>query len=172
MAIQLPAPNHSNRFLCVDNVDMNTGINELIIFVTSLGVRVYTCHQVKPRKSVWQVKNNVEPKRHCFRLSINRADSEMLLQDNVWPSDIIISKWYFGNKPDDANSRGMGADGNAVADASAAAGRSSPGLQGHIPVSGRRGVHRSQICSFLVHRINGQLQAVWKIRPIWTKQSW
>jgi hypothetical protein len=101
---------------CVDNVGMATGENELVEFVSSLGVRVITCHEVKPRQSAWQRKKKISPSNRAFRLCINRADNNLFLQENVWPSDILISKWYFANKADGdgtANGQQAGTAGDA-----------------------------------------------------------
>jgi len=33
-----------------------------------------------------------------FRLCVNQADAKQLLQASKWPSDILISDWFFSNK--------------------------------------------------------------------------
>jgi len=61
-------------------------------------VRVISCFKVKPRLTQFQRKNNITPVHNTFRLCIHRADTKQLLQANKWPSDILISEWFFSNK--------------------------------------------------------------------------
>jgi hypothetical protein len=80
---------------CVDNVSPSITDVELKMFVESLGVRVVTCFEVKARLSAWQRKRQIQPNRKAFRLCINRADNKQLLNAELWPEDISISKWFF-----------------------------------------------------------------------------
>jgi hypothetical protein len=84
---------------CVDNVSKNIDESQLSAFVTNLGVRVVSCHMVKPRLSVklreYLLANNLEPDHNTFRLCIYKADNELLLVADKWPTDITISTWFF-----------------------------------------------------------------------------
>jgi hypothetical protein len=84
---------------CVDNVSKNIDENQLSAFVNSLGVRVVSCHMVKPRLSIklreYLQSNNLEPDHNTFRLCIYKADNELLLVADKWPTDITISTWFF-----------------------------------------------------------------------------
>lgn len=83
--------------LCIDNVSLLIGVKELIEFVTSLGVRVISCYEVKARMSNWQRKHYTLPDHRTFRLCINKMDSDLLLNPDDWPADIVISRWHFKN---------------------------------------------------------------------------
>ena len=80
---------------CVDNVDMSVDADKLTSFVSSLGVRVLSCYEVKPRMSVRQRLRGITPDHRTFRLCINRADNNTLLQAESWPSDVSIYRWIF-----------------------------------------------------------------------------
>jgi hypothetical protein len=94
----LAAARQFKALYCVDNVDHCVEIDELVQFVSSLGVRVISCFKVKPRLTLFQRNNNIKPAHSTFRLCINRADTKQLLQAEKWPSDILISEWFFSNK--------------------------------------------------------------------------
>ena len=79
---------------CVDNVSNQYGEKALASFVTRLGVRVLTCHEVQPRRTRWQRANDVAPDHRAFRICINRADTDRFLNDEKWPADITISRWF------------------------------------------------------------------------------
>ena len=94
-------------------------------FVESLGVRVVTCFEVKPRLSQWQRKRQIQPSHKTFRLCINRADNSRMLDAELWPEDISISRWFFKNTAekvkdsDDQASRSETDADNAAAAAAA-----------------------------------------------------
>ncbi len=77
----------------------NIDESQLSAFVTNLGVRVVSCHMVKPRLSIklreYLQSNNLEPDHNTFRLCIYKADNESLLVADKWPTDITISTWFF-----------------------------------------------------------------------------
>ena len=92
---------------CVDNVSPSCDVSSMVEFVSDLGVRVLSCFEVIPRhrrfnRAQAQTQGDqsgggqcLTPTSKAFRLCINRADNSLLLRDDVWPSDITISKWYF-----------------------------------------------------------------------------
>ena len=94
----LVAARQFKALFCVDNVGECIEVNDLVQFVSSLGVRVISCFKVKPRISIFQRENRIKPAHSTFRLCINRADTEQLLQASKWPSDILISEWFFSRK--------------------------------------------------------------------------
>jgi hypothetical protein len=90
----------------VDNVSPSSDVQSMIGFVSNLGVRVLSCFGVIPRynrrlRSAQPQsgqngdEQSLTPSSKAFRLCINRADNSLLLRDDVWPSDITVSKWYF-----------------------------------------------------------------------------
>ena len=86
------------QVLCIDNVDMSVHEPQLTAFVSSLGVRVYTCHEVTARQTAWQRKKFPTPDHRTFRLCINRADTALLLKPDKLPSDITVSQWHFKHR--------------------------------------------------------------------------
>jgi len=89
--------------LCVDNVALDQTERDLQEFVTSIGVRVLSCFKVKPRLSVWERINKITPNHSTFRLCINRADRNQLLNSDLWPEDIVITHYFFKSSIQDAN---------------------------------------------------------------------
>lgn len=67
---------------CVENIDASVDAHKLISFVSSLGVRVFSCFEVKPRMSARQRLHGITPSHKTFRLCINRADNNTLLQSD------------------------------------------------------------------------------------------
>ena len=95
-------PLFGKAVFCVDNVNLDVIGDELEVYVKSLSVRVVSCHQVNPRRTYKQKRDNIYPNDHkTFRLCIYKADSNLLLNSDVWPDDIAISVYYFKpNKTD------------------------------------------------------------------------
>jgi len=96
-------PLFGKAVFCVDNVSLAVTEKELESYVKSLSVRVISCHKVKPRRTYKQKRDNIYPDDHnTFRLCIYKADSNALLNPEVWPDDIAISTYYFKpNRSDD-----------------------------------------------------------------------
>lgn len=107
---------------CVDNVSKNIDESQLSAFVSNLGVRVVSCHLVKPRLSIklreYLQSNNLEPDHNTFRLCIYKADNELLLVADKWPTDITISTWFFKEtthlSADAAQGQGHGSTMSAI----------------------------------------------------------
>ena len=80
----------------MDNVSLETSIEELCRFVSSLKVKVVFCFEVKNRLSAWQRRTDdaCSGDHKTFRLCIAKADSSKLLQSNAWPSGITIAPWF------------------------------------------------------------------------------
>jgi hypothetical protein len=86
----------SKSVFCVDNLDTAVTESDLKSFVSGLGVNVISCFSVRPRRSASQKLSNFTPaNRHAFRLCVHRNDVDRLLDADVWPSDVTISKWFF-----------------------------------------------------------------------------
>ena len=80
---------------CIDNLNMSVDTVKLTNFVSSLRVRVLSCFEAKPRLSAHQRERGIKIDRKTFRLCINRADTRILLNPDVWPSDVSIFRWFF-----------------------------------------------------------------------------
>jgi len=87
--------------VCVDNVGLNFDENAVKAFVSNIGVRVLSCFKVKPRLAAWQRELDKPVDHNTFRLCINSADKNLLLNSDAWPEDIIITKYFFksSNRP-------------------------------------------------------------------------
>ena len=83
----------------MDNVSTDVDETELTNFVKKNGIRVLSCHLVKPRRSRWQREAGITPEgRNTFRLCIPREQSGQLLKPDFWPSYITVSPWIFSKK--------------------------------------------------------------------------
>jgi hypothetical protein len=92
-------PYLSKAVFCIDNVSTSVTDNDLKQFVASMNVTVLTCHAVKPRRSRWQRLAGITPTdRKAFCLCIPREESSILLNANIWPAHISISRWIFSQK--------------------------------------------------------------------------
>lgn len=95
-------PLFGRAMFCVDNVSKEVSVSDVERFVKSrLGVRVIACNETKPRRSYRQIRDNVMPEHKAFYLCINKADTELLLDADKWPSDVSVSAWYFKKKTND-----------------------------------------------------------------------
>jgi len=88
------------QVFCIDNVNLSVTADDLATFVTDLGVRVISCFKVDARMSNYQRKRYKEADHKTFRLCINKADRDLLLNPDAWPADIIVSTWVFKPRPD------------------------------------------------------------------------
>ena len=59
---------------------------------------MYSCHEVQPRLSYYQRSNFRFSDHRTFRLCINKVDKNWLLNADILPADITISKWFFKEK--------------------------------------------------------------------------
>ena len=108
----------SKAVYCIDNVNNNLSADDLHSFVSSMSVRVISCFEVKPRRSIYQRRNNYSPTDHkTFRLCINREDSEYLLDADKWPADITISAWFFKSTTTATSSSADNANGQSSSSA-------------------------------------------------------
>jgi len=79
----------------IDNVSTSVDSESLTSFVSSLGVRVLSCFEVKPRMTARQRERHAQVSHKTFRLCINRADNNILLNADFWPSDVSVFRWCF-----------------------------------------------------------------------------
>ena len=85
---------------CIDNVAADVDADDMCQFVSGIGVKVVTCNKVPPRRSLWQRQRGIVPiDRSTFRLCISKADTEKLLNADIWPENISISRWIFSKNP-------------------------------------------------------------------------
>jgi len=82
---------------CVDNVSLGCNADDLHRFVSALGVEVFTCFKTKPRRRPDETADDVAD-RNAFRLCINAADRDCLLNADQWPDSVRISDWFFRGK--------------------------------------------------------------------------
>jgi len=83
----------------VDNVDLACNEDDIRAHVSSLGVEVLSCFKAIPRRRPHESVDDVSDRR-AFRLGVNAADRDRLLNPDVWPDSIRISEWFFHNKED------------------------------------------------------------------------
>ena len=83
--------------LCVDNVDLACNEDDIRAYVSSLGAQVFTCFKTNPRRRPNESAEDVNDRR-AFRLCVNAADRDRLLNPVVWPDSIRISDWFFSSK--------------------------------------------------------------------------
>ena len=92
------------RVYCLDNVSAMCDVEDIKQHIASLSVRLYTCHQVKPRRRHYNDEREVS--RTAFRVCIAADDRDRLLDPAAWPDSIIIADWYFKPRGDqEANGR-------------------------------------------------------------------
>jgi hypothetical protein len=81
---------------CVDNLHTAVTIENLQDFVTnSLHIEVVSCFETKPRR---RRSDPLTLDHKAFRLCINRADRDRLLDESKWPVYVSISDWFFKSR--------------------------------------------------------------------------
>ena len=105
---------------CIDNVDPSSDVNDLCQFVQSMNVKVISCFPAHPRRR----RNETEPvaDRKAFRLCVDDADRDRLLDDSKWPDSVIISEWYHLDPKDRKKPTVSGKDEEVAVAASSEAG--------------------------------------------------
>ena len=84
---------------CVDNVDLACNEDDIRAHVSSLGVEVFSCFKTNPRRRPHESAEDVSDRR-AFRLCVNAANRDRLLNPDVWPDSIRIGDWFFNSKND------------------------------------------------------------------------
>ena len=88
-------------------MDTALNVDDITEFVTNMSVRVISCYETKPRRTMRQRRNNEFPDdRKAFRLCIIKEDRNQLLDADNWPTNITVSSWFFkGQSAPTANVR-------------------------------------------------------------------
>lgn len=92
---------------CVDNVHTSCSEDDLLSYVSSTGIEVFSCFKTNPRRRRNETTADVQD-RKAFRLCINAADEHRLLDPDIWPDSIRVSAWFFrdkNNQPSDDGKR-------------------------------------------------------------------
>jgi hypothetical protein len=80
----------------VDNVDVSLDAADLTEFVKAMNVRVVSCLNANPRRTMKQRREEEYPDdRKAFRLCIVKNDRDNLLIADNWPTNITVSSWFF-----------------------------------------------------------------------------
>jgi len=79
---------------CVDNVSMSYNADDIKSFVTGMAVDVISCFEVKPRRRRSDDDDDAVT-RKAFRLCVNAADCQRLLDPCKWPDSVMIYEWFF-----------------------------------------------------------------------------
>ena len=87
--------------LCIDNVSKNCNENDILLYVSGLGAEVISCFPTNPRRRPYETAADVQD-RKAFRLCVNAADRERLLDCEAWPDSVRVSDWFRSknNRPD------------------------------------------------------------------------
>jgi len=81
---------------CVDKLSTDVKATDLVAFVQSAGVQVITCFKAKPRRTANKKRMKIVDKdRKAFRLCINRDHEDKLLNADIWPENVVVSKWFW-----------------------------------------------------------------------------
>ena len=84
---------------CVDNVSTAVTTSELCAFVARHVISVISCFETIPRRSHKQKLLGFIPSdRKAFRLCIAREDCDKLLNSDIWPAHVTVSRWLFSRK--------------------------------------------------------------------------
>lgn len=82
----------------IHNVNKTVSVVDMRLFLEDISVDVLSLFETKSRRSLTSAASSV--KRKAFRLCINAAHRDRLLDDSQWPADVSISAWYFkSDKP-------------------------------------------------------------------------
>ena len=102
----------SKAVFCVNNLDPSFGVNELCDFVRKLSVNVLSCFRAQPRRQ----RNESGPvaDRVAFRLCIDAAHRDKLLDSSKWPDSVTVSEWYYIDPSGDRSQSNRGQQGRPV----------------------------------------------------------
>ena len=92
---------------CIYNVGTSVDVDDLRQFVRSMNVNVFSCFPMKPRRQRNEINLIID--RKAFRLYIDAADKDKLLDESKWPDSVVISEWYYLNPANRMNSATMAA---------------------------------------------------------------
>jgi hypothetical protein len=85
---------------CVDNVGLSYTVNDVRNFVADMSVNVLSCFEVQSRRRGRNLNSlyPTEPDRKAFRLCIDSADRERMLDPSKWPAYVSVYDWHFKPK--------------------------------------------------------------------------
>jgi hypothetical protein len=84
----------SKKIFCIDNVDSSCSVEDMVNYVSTMSVQVLSCFPAKSRRRRTDIDGEM-PDRNAFRLCINSAHCERLLNEHEWPAYVCISEWFF-----------------------------------------------------------------------------
>ena len=91
----------------IDNVNVQHSDQDIRALAESMGVRVLSCFEVRPRRRRRDMEatspNTEVAGRKAFRLCIRDQDRDTLLSPGKWPAFVTVSEWYTKT-----NTRGRG----------------------------------------------------------------
>jgi len=82
---------------CVDNVHLACKEDDIRAYVSSLGVEVFSCFKMRPRRRPNEAAEDVMD-RSAFRVCVNAAGRDRLLNPESWPDSVRIADWFFRDK--------------------------------------------------------------------------
>ena len=82
---------------CVDNVHLACKEDDIRAYVSSLLVEVFSCFKTKPRRRPNEAPEDVLD-RSAFRVCVNAAGRDRLLNPESWPDSVRIADWFFRDK--------------------------------------------------------------------------
>ena len=77
---------------CIDNLSFDYSVEDVRSFVSSMGIDVISCFEVKPRR---RRNEELVTDRKAFRICICADDRERFLDDSKWPDSVAIFDWFF-----------------------------------------------------------------------------
>lgn len=84
----------NKKIFCIDNVDSSCSVDDMVNYVSAMSVQVLSCFPAKSRRRRTDIDGEL-PDRNAFRLCINSAHCERLLNEHKWPAYVCISEWFF-----------------------------------------------------------------------------
>jgi hypothetical protein len=98
-------------------VSTSVTTSELCVFVARHGISVISCFETIPRRSHKQKQQGFIPNdRKAFRLCIAREDCDKLLNSDIWPAHVTVSRWIFTRKEQSSGGDVMEHGDDAAAD--------------------------------------------------------
>jgi len=93
-AKQYPSNRPDDRVIFyIDNVNVQHSDGDIRALAESMGVRVLSCFEVRPRRR--SDTDATPPSWKAFRLCIRDRDRAALLDPGKWPAYVTVSEWYF-----------------------------------------------------------------------------
>jgi hypothetical protein len=75
-------------------------VDDMAAFIRGMAVNIISIFDAKSRRR----RNDANfDERKAFRLCVESTQLDSLLDENVWPSEIVISRWLFKGDKDDTN---------------------------------------------------------------------